>query len=69
MATVRFLSWGVVPLGAMAAGALASATSIRGAFWIACFSAVLAPVVLLLSPVRSLRELDQSEPTAEAALT
>lgn len=69
MATVRFVSWGIVPVGALVAGALASAISTRGAFWIACFSAVLAPVVLLVSPVRSLRELDQPESAAEAALT
>lgn len=69
MATVRFLSWGVAPLGALAFGALAGALSIRGAFWIACFFAVLAPVVLVAGPVRSLRELDEPELAAMAAPT
>jgi hypothetical protein len=33
MATVRFISWGVIPFGALAAGAIASAAGNRTAMW------------------------------------
>jgi len=61
MATVRFISWGVAPFGAAAAGVLASAAGIRTAFWVACCVVALAPLSLLASSVRTLRELDERE--------
>ncbi|WP_457031754.1 MFS transporter [Kitasatospora sp. P5_F3] len=57
MATVRFVSWGVQPLGALTAGVLATAADPRSALWVICATALLPPVVLLLSPVARRRNL------------
>ncbi|MEU4371453.1 MFS transporter [Micromonospora chersina] len=57
MATVRFVSWGAIPVGGLLAGALAGLTGARVTLF--CFAAatVLAPLAMLLSPVRRLRDL------------
>lgn len=58
MATVRFVSWSMIPVGALAAGLLAaqlgSATVLLGS----AFLLLLGPVILWFSPVRRLRDLD-----------
>ncbi len=59
MATVRFVSWGAVPVGALAAGALANGSTPRTALWATCGLAFLPVLVLWLSPVRRLRDLDE----------
>jgi hypothetical protein len=60
MATVRFVSWGALPLGAALSGLLASAVGIRGALWIICASALAAPLSLLLTSVRHRRDLSDA---------
>lgn len=57
MATVRFISWGVVPLGALAAGAAATAFGPRTALWATCVAATLPAIALWASRIRTLREL------------
>ncbi|MDZ5441649.1 MFS transporter [Micromonospora sp. 4G57] len=57
MATVRFVSWGAIPVGGLAAGALAGLVGARVTLFAFAGAAVLAPLALLLSPVRSLRDL------------
>jgi len=57
MATVRFVSWGGIPFGALTGGAVATAIGTRGALWVACALTLIAPVVLWFSPVRLLRSL------------
>jgi MFS family permease len=62
-ATLRFVEWGTLPLGAALGGLLAAPVGLRGVLWLAaavCAVAILPP---LLSPVRTLR----SNPTAESA--
>ncbi|MEV6563628.1 MFS transporter [Streptomyces kronopolitis] len=56
-ATLRFLMWGTLPLGALAGGALADAYGARTALvW--CAAGFLAvPLPLLLSPLRRMRDL------------
>ncbi|MFF2043374.1 MFS transporter [Kitasatospora sp. NPDC058170] len=73
-ATMRFLVWGTLPLGALAGGALADAAGPRTALWACAVGFLFVPLPLLFSPLRGLRELpveDQPEPgtgqTAEAA--
>ncbi|MEV4556216.1 MFS transporter [Kitasatospora sp. NPDC049285] len=63
MATVRFVSWGAIPFGSVAAGFAASAWGTRGAFWLVAALAFACPAVLLAGPIRRLRDLD----TAPAA--
>lgn len=57
MATVRFISWGVVPLGALAAGAAATAFGPRAALWATCAAATLPAIALWTSRIRTQREL------------
>jgi MFS family permease len=68
MATVRFLSWGVIPIGALVAGGIAVLLGARLALLIVCSLALVGFLVLLLSPVRSRRELSdliEDVPTTE----
>ena len=72
MATVRFISWGVVPLGALAAGAVATTFGPRAALWATCAVAALPAIALWTSRVRTLRELTdeastESEPVPVSA--
>lgn len=57
MATVRFVSWGAVPVGAVLAGAISSAAGLRPAMAVVCVSALAAPAILLLSPLRGRHDL------------
>ena len=66
---MRFIVWGVMPVGSLLGGALATTIGLRETMWIgaAIGSACFLPV--LLSPVRQLRELpeplpDESPPDA-----
>jgi hypothetical protein len=73
MATVRFISWGVVPIGAFLAGALGSTLGIRGALWVTAGLILLAPAVTWTNAeIRRRRHLtdprrDQNMATVEAA--
>ncbi|MFG3224532.1 MFS transporter [Kitasatospora sp. NPDC048194] len=57
MATVRFVSWGAIPVGALAAGAAAAAWGPRTALLLFAVSSVASPAVLLASPIRRMRDL------------
>jgi MFS family permease len=57
MATVRFISWGAIPVGALTAGVAATGLGDRGAFWLVCALTFTAPASLWLSPLRSRRDL------------
>jgi MFS family permease len=68
----RTVVWGVIPLGTLLGGALATAIGIHGAIWVGAIGATFASVPVLLSRVRSLRELPpgerEPEPVAAPAL-
>lgn len=57
MATVRFVSWGALPLGAAGSGLLAAAVGLRPALVVFCAGSLLPPLILLLSPVARRRDL------------
>ncbi|MDQ1019658.1 MFS transporter [Streptomyces afghaniensis] len=57
MATVRFVSWGAQPLGALAAGLLATYAGTHTALWTVCTAALLPPLYLLAVPVGRRRDL------------
>ena len=67
MATVRFVSWGVIPVGSVLAGVLATTAGSIEALAIYCLLVVASPLVLFLSPVRGRRELRPSAAPAEVA--
>lgn len=66
MATVRFVSWGAVPFGAVAGGALGTWFGVSPALLVVTGSMLGAFALLALSPVRRRRSLEsQAESPAE----
>ena len=67
---MRFIVWGTIPLGALIGGALGSTVGLRETLFIGAAGSVLALVPLLLSPIRSVREIptqvEDVEPTIAA---
>jgi hypothetical protein len=59
-ATMRFLVWGTIPLGGLTGGLLGALLGVRGAIGIIVLGASLAFLWVLLSPVRSLKEIPES---------
>jgi MFS family permease len=53
-ATMRFIVWGTMPIGALLGGALGEAIGLRTTLIVAALGALLAPLWVLLSPVRTL---------------
>ena len=70
-ATMRFIVWGTIPIGAIVGGAIATAFSIPAALWIGGIGTSLSVVPLLISPVRTLRDMpepvDAEAPTGSEA--
>ena len=69
-ASRRFLVWGVIPLGTVAGGALATTIGLRPTLFVGAIGASLAVLPLLFSPVRSLARIPeevQSPPIASAS--
>jgi hypothetical protein len=71
-ATRRFIVWGVIPLGSLAGGTLASQIGLRPTLWVGAIGGSLRLLPRLLSPVRSIgRTADavrEHGPPAEAAV-
>ena len=59
-ATMRFLVWGTIPLGAFTGGVVGSAFGLRTALWIAAGGQLLAVLPPLLSPVVRLRSIEDA---------
>lgn len=60
-ASTRFLTWGVIPLGALTGGALGQVTSVRLAVGVGALGCTLSFLWLIFSPVRRLRDLPWPE--------
>jgi len=56
-ATMRFLVWGTIPLGAFTGGVLGSSIGLRATLWVAAAGGVLALLPPLLSRVRNVRSI------------
>jgi MFS family permease len=64
--TIRFIVWGVMPLGLLLGGAIATQFGLRTAIWIGAIGSALAWLPLVIGPVKSLREVpdvNQEPPT------
>ncbi len=57
VATVRFVSWGAIPVGGLVAGAIAGVLSGRVTLLTFVVAAACIPLILLASPIRHLRNL------------
>lgn len=69
-ATIRFMVWGVVPIGALLAGVLAENYGVRAAMWVGVVGELFAVLPVVISPLRSMRELPtapEDEPAAAPA--
>ena len=55
-ATMRFVVWGVLPIGALVGGVLGSVAGLRTTLWIGAVGEALAGVWLLVSPMRGMRD-------------
>ena len=70
-ATMRFIVWGTIPIGAIVGGTIATVVSIPAAIWIGAFGSLLAVIPLLITPVRRLVDMPTpagDEPTAGAGV-
>ncbi len=65
-ATMRFLVWGTMPLGGLLGGWLATVFGLRDALWIAAAGSQLAPLWVLFSPLRGLRDVPLPDETSAA---
>lgn len=58
-ATMRFLVWGTIPIGAILGGMVATGVGVHNAIWIGALGSCLPFLAVLLSPVRSLRSMPE----------
>ncbi|KAA9159937.1 MFS transporter [Amycolatopsis acidicola] len=56
-ATVRFVVWGMMPLGGLLGGALGEGIGVRNTLWVATAAIVVPMTPLLLSPLRRMRDI------------
>jgi len=56
-ASRRFIVWGTIPLGALVGGVLATTIGLRPTLWVGAAGSCLCFLPILLSPLRSLREM------------
>jgi MFS family permease len=54
---IRFIVWGVMPLGQLTGGAIASTVDLRTAIWIGAIGVSAASLPVTIGPVRTLREV------------
>ncbi len=70
-ASRRFVVWGVIPVGGLVGGALASTIGLRETIFVGAIGGGLAVIPILLSPIRSVGKMseleDQSPPIASAS--
>ncbi|AWS45346.1 MFS transporter [Streptosporangium sp. 'caverna'] len=60
-ATMRFVVWGTIPLGGLVGGVLGELFGARTTLWISVVLGLLSVVPLLLSPLRTMRDLPPSD--------
>ena len=61
-ATMRFIVWGTIPIGALIGGVLGGVIGLQATIWVGAIGSFVGFLPVLLSPVRSLKEIPPSEP-------
>ncbi|MBA2755953.1 MAG: MFS transporter [Chloroflexi bacterium] len=56
-ATIRFIVWGAIPLGSIVGGIIATAVGLQAAILVGAVGAFLAVIPLVITPVRTLRDM------------
>jgi MFS family permease len=64
-ATMRFIVWGTIPLGATLGGFLGGVIGLHETIWIGAIGGTFVFLPVLLSPVRSLERIPEPEPDDE----
>lgn len=59
-ASIRFVVWGVMPIGSLAGGILGVALGVRPVFWIALAGSAVAALPVVFSPLITMRDLPRS---------
>ncbi len=60
-ATMRFIVWGVLPIGALIGGVLGTVLGLRTTLWIGSVGSILSIVWLLASPMRTMRDFPTTD--------
>ncbi len=68
-ATMRFIVWGTIPLGSILGGFLGGAIGLHETIWVGAIGGLFAFVPVLLSPVRSLKQIPDPEPETDGSAT
>ncbi|MFL5913024.1 MAG: MFS transporter [Gaiellaceae bacterium] len=68
-AAMRWIVWGTIPLGTLVGGAIGQTVGLHAALWVGAIGGTPVFLWVLLSPVRSIREMPESlfEPTPAQA--
>jgi MFS family permease len=68
-AAIRWIIWGAIPLGTLLGGVIGQAVGLRAALWVGAIGALPSFLFVLLSPIRSIREMPDpvTEPTPAQA--
>jgi MFS family permease len=68
-ASMRWIVWGTIPLGTLLGGAIGTAYSLRAALWVSALGGLTGIFPVLLSSVRSIKEMPEpvERPTAAEA--
>ena len=64
-ATMRFVVWGVLPIGALIGGIMGAVFGLRTTLWIGALGQAVAGIWLLASPMRRLRDFPAPPPEAQ----
>jgi hypothetical protein len=60
----QVVNYGAIPLGAVVAGATAHSIGVRPALWLMLGGLVLSSLVLLIGPLRTMRDLPEPAPAS-----
>ena len=58
-ATMRFMVWGTIPIGAFLGGVLGNTIGLRPTLWVSAIGSCLPFLPVLFSPVRSLERIPE----------
>ena len=61
-ASVRFIVWGVIPIGALVGGGLATVIGVRATFFVAAVGGILPAYWVIRSPLFGMRDVPAAEP-------
>ena len=61
-ATMRFIVWGTIPVGALVGGILGEIIGLQGTIWVGAIGSFLGFLPVFFSPVRSLETIPEAQP-------